>query len=61
MIASDLGFRPVSLSVAAAVAAHEEHELVQLHRDGIGSTAHWTVSNHWLACDARTQTLSGSD
>jgi len=52
---------PVSLAVAAAVAAYEEHQFVQQHRDGIGPTARWTVSDHWLAYDARTQMLSGSD
>ena len=52
---------PVSLAVAAAVAAYEEQQFVQQHRDGIGPTARWTVSNHWLSYDAQTQILSGSD
>ncbi len=52
---------PVSLAAAAAVAAYEEHQFVQRHRDGVGPTARWTVSDHWLSYDARTQILSGSD
>lgn len=52
---------PVSLAVASAVAAYEEHQFIQQHRHGIGPTARWTVSHHWLAYDAETQVLSGSD
>jgi hypothetical protein len=52
---------PISLAVASGVAAYEEHRFIQEHRHGIGPTARWTVSNHWLAYDAKTQQLSGSD
>jgi hypothetical protein len=52
---------PVSMAVAAAVAAYEEFHFVRQHRDGIGPTARWTVSDHWLSYDARTKILSGSD
>jgi hypothetical protein len=52
---------PVSLAVASAVAAYEEHQFIQQHRGGVGPTARWTVSHHWLAYDAQTQELSGSD
>jgi hypothetical protein len=52
---------PVSLAAASAVAAFEEHQFIQQHQHGIGPTARWTVSNHWLAYDAETQRLSGSD
>ena len=52
---------PVSLAVASAVAAYEEHQFIQQHRQGVGPTARWTVSNHWLAYDGVTRKLSGSD
>ena len=53
---------PVSIGMAASVAAFEEDRFVQHHRDnGIGPTARWTVSNHWLAYDALEQRLYGSD
>ncbi|MEO7412227.1 MAG: hypothetical protein ABIZ81_02630 [Opitutaceae bacterium] len=52
---------PVSLAIASAVAAYEENQFIEQHRDGIGPTARWTVSNHWLAYDAKTQHLWGSD
>lgn len=43
------------------LAAYGEHQFVQRHRDGVGPTARWAVSDHWLSYDARTQILSGSD
>ena len=52
---------PVSLAFATLVAAYEEHRFIQRHSQGVGPTARWTVSNHWLAYDAETQRLSGSD
>jgi hypothetical protein len=52
---------PISLAVASAVAAYEEYQFILQHRQGVGPTARWTVSNHWLAYDAETQRLSGSD
>lgn len=52
---------PVSLVAASAVAAFEEHQFIQQHPQGIGRTSRWTVSNHWLAYDAATGVLSGSD
>jgi hypothetical protein len=52
---------PVSLAAASAVAAYEEHQFIQQHRHGVGPTARWTVSNHWLAYDGEKQRLSGSD
>lgn len=55
------GMFPVCLALASAVAAYEEHLFVQQHRNGVGPTARWTVLNHWLAYDAETQRLSGSD
>jgi glucan phosphoethanolaminetransferase (alkaline phosphatase superfamily) len=53
---------PVSLGIAVLVAAFEEWQFVQRHRTtGIGPTARWTVSNHWLSYDAAQQQLHGSD
>ena len=35
---------------------------IQKHGEtGIGPTARWTVSSHWLSYDAKTKKLSGSD
>lgn len=51
---------PVSL--AFAVAGIEETVFIQKHKEtGIGPTARWTVSNHWLSYDAKTRKLNGSD
>jgi hypothetical protein len=52
---------PLSLAVASAVAAYEEKQFVERHPNGIGTTSRWTVSNHWLAYDAETKRLYGSD
>ncbi|HEX8295512.1 MAG TPA: hypothetical protein VF593_04390 [Chthoniobacteraceae bacterium] len=53
---------PVCLGAAALVASIEERQFVQRHRiAGIGPTARWTVSNHWLSYDAQRQQLNGSD
>jgi hypothetical protein len=52
---------PVCFVVACGVAGFEEFWFVQQHQEGIGPTSRWTVSNQWLAYDAGTKTLSGSD
>ena len=53
---------PVSLLTAATVAAVEEHLFIQKYRDtSVGPTPRWTVSNHWLSYDHKTQRLEGSD
>lgn len=52
---------PISLAAASAVAAFEEHEFIQQHREGVGPTPRRTVSHHWLAYDAQTKRLSGAD
>jgi len=53
---------PASLALAFAVAGIEETLFVQKHKEtGIGPTARWTVSNHWLSYDAQTGKLNGSD
>lgn len=52
---------PTALALASLVAAYEEHEFVRRHPQGIGPTARWTVSDHWLAYDAERRVLSGSD
>jgi hypothetical protein len=53
---------PASLGLAASVASFEEYRFVQHHCDsGVGPTARWTVSNHWLSYDAKEQKLYGSD
>jgi hypothetical protein len=52
---------PISLALASAVAAFEENQFIHQHSNGVGPTSRWTVSNHWLAYDAETKRLSGSD
>jgi hypothetical protein len=52
---------PVTLAVASTVAAYEEHQFIQQHRHGVGPTARWTVSNHWLAYDVEDKKLRGGD
>jgi hypothetical protein len=53
---------PVSLALASLVAGFEEQQFVKLHRaSGIGPTARWTISQHWLSYDAQEQVLYGSD
>jgi hypothetical protein len=53
---------PVSFAIAALVAGFEERQFMELHRaTGIGPTARWTVSNHWLSYDLEKQQLYGSD
>ncbi len=60
-VALVLSMFPASLAAASMVAAYEEHQFVQKHLQGVGLTPRWTVSHHWLAYDARTKTLYGSD
>ena len=53
---------PVSLGAAALVAEFEEQSFVRTHRGtGVGPTARWTVSHHWLSYDREAQRLDGSD
>jgi len=53
---------PVSLALAFTVAGLEEFMFVQKHKAaGVGPTARWTVSNHWLSHNAKTGALDGSD
>jgi hypothetical protein len=53
---------PTSLAVAFAVAGIEEASFIQKHKEnGVGPTARWTVSNHWLSYNAETGKLDGSD
>jgi hypothetical protein len=53
---------PVSMTLAFAVAGIEEAAFIQKHKEtGIGPTARWTVSNHWLSYNAKTGKLDGSD
>ena len=57
-----IGIFPVSFFTAATVASIEEHLFIRKYRDtGVGPTARWTVSNHWLSYDHSTQRLDGSD
>jgi len=57
-----LGALPLSMTLALSVAFAEELWFVhRYHVTGIGPTARWTVSNHWLRYDAYTQELYGSD
>ena len=56
-----VGMFPVCLMMAHAIASYEEYRFIQKHRYGVGPTARWTVSNHWLAYDATSQKLSGAD
>jgi hypothetical protein len=53
---------PTSLALAFGVAGIEEAMFIQKHKEtGIGPTARWTVSNHWLSYNAQTGKLDGSD
>ncbi len=52
---------PWSFLAAAGVAEFEEWQFVRKHASGVGPTARWTVSNHWLSYDAQTKQLHGSD
>ena len=56
-----VGMFPACLMMAHAIASYEEYRFIQKHRYGVGPTARWTVSNHWLAYDATSQKLSGAD
>jgi len=52
----------VSFGAAALVAGFEEHFFISKYRDtGIGPTARWTVSHHWLSYDREARRLDGSD
>jgi hypothetical protein len=53
---------PAGLFFACIVAGAEEQIFIRIHQDGgVGPTARWTVSNHWLSYDAETKSLDGSD
>lgn len=53
---------PVGFALAAAMAGTEEYLFVRKYQNsGIGPTARWTVSMHWLSYDRETQQLHGSD
>lgn len=53
---------PVGFFIACIVAGAEEYIFVRIHQDeGVGHTARWTVSNHWLSYNAETKLLNGSD
>lgn len=53
---------PAGLFLAHLVAATEEHIFMNIHREaGADVTPRWTVSMHWLAYDAETGVLRGSD
>ena len=52
---------PVALVGACGVAAVEESRFIAQHHSGVGPTARWTVPQHWLAYDASTSRLYGSD
>lgn len=53
---------PVSFILALFVAGLEEHLFIRKYREtGVGPTARWTVSNHWLAYDPIKKKLYGSD
>ena len=54
-------FFPLSLGSAALVAGYEEYKFIKDHPNGAEVTARWTASNHWLAYDAETGILEGSD
>ena len=57
-----LALFPAAFLLAAIVAGTEEYLFVQKYREtGIGPTPRRTVSNHWLAYDAKSQRLDGSD
>jgi hypothetical protein len=48
--------------MAGVVASVEEQLFIYKYRDtGVGATARWTVSNHWLSYDRDAQRLNGSD
>lgn len=55
------GALPLGLLLACTVAGYEEASFVKQHPYGIGPTKRRTVSQHWLAYDAETKKLSGSD
>ena len=53
---------PASFAIAHVVAATEEYLFVQKHKaTGVGPTARWTISQHWLAYDKEHKRLDGSD
>ena len=52
---------PVAFVCACCVAAFEESRFIAQHSSGVGPTARWTISHHWLAYDASTSRLYGSD
>jgi hypothetical protein len=55
-------FLPASFLIAHAVASTEEYLFVQKYSDtGVGPTARWTISQHWLAYDKEHRRLDGSD
>jgi len=53
---------PGSFGAALLTAEIEERSFVLRNREfGIGPTARWTVSHHWLSYDREEQKLYGSD
>ena len=53
---------PLSFGFGLTVAAIEERIFIYKYREtGVGPTPRWTVWNHWLAYDAETKELTGSD
>jgi hypothetical protein len=55
-------FLPASFAIAHAVASAEEYLFVQKYKEtGVGPTARWTISQHWLAYDKEHKRLDGSD
>jgi hypothetical protein len=53
---------PVCLIAAGVVASLEERQFIARYHDvGVGPTARWTVSMHWLSYDRDAQRLNGSD
>jgi len=61
-VAFFLALFPVAFLLATLVAGTEEYLFVRKYQDtGVGTTARWTVSNHWLAYDREKQRLDGSD
>jgi hypothetical protein len=53
---------PIAFCMAALVAGVEEYLFVRKYQDtGVGTTARWTVSQHWLSYDRQTKRLNGSD
>lgn len=52
---------PLTFILACMLATYEEYEFVKQHPTGIGPTPRWTISDSWLAYDAKNKKLYGSD